>query len=100
MIKHIVMWKITDQYNEIPKAELLIMMKEKLEALPAQIAEIQLFKVDINMITSPAHFDISLTSTFQTLEDLQTYQVHPKHVEIVQFVQSIVTDRAVIDAEI
>lgn len=100
MIKHIVMWKIVEHHEQVSKLELLQEMKAKLETLPEQIVEIIDFNVDINIISSPAHFDIALSSTFATLDDLQAYQIHPKHVEVAQFIQSIAIDRAVIDSEL
>lgn len=99
MIKHIVMWKIVDQHEQMNKQQLLEKMKRDLLALPQDIQEIIQFDVDINIITSPAHFDISLFSTFASLEALEAYQVHPKHVAVGQFIKAIATDRAVIDAE-
>lgn len=100
MIKHIVMWKIVDHYQNMEKEQLLQEMQKKLLKLPQDITEIIQFDVDINVISSAAHFDISLFSTFDSIEALAAYQVHPKHVEVAQFIQSIATDRAVIDAEI
>lgn len=100
MIKHIVMWKITDEFNGVKKDELLTQMKEKLMALPSIIEEIIDFQVDINELSSDAHFDISLTSTFASFFELEAYQINPDHVEVGKFIKSIATNRAVIDATI
>lgn len=100
MIKHIVMWKITDQDQAMTKTQLLVNMQQLLLTLPHAIDEIITFDVDINVISSPAHFDISLCSTFSSLEDLEAYQHHPKHIEVAEFIKRIAIQRAVIDAEI
>lgn len=100
MIRHIVMWKIKAEYNGKEKAVLLSEMKQKLKTLPSEIKEIKRFDIDINIVDSPAHYDIVLISTFDSLVDLNTYQVHEKHRQVVDFVQEIAVSRTVIDAEI
>lgn len=99
MIKHIVMWKIVDHYQNMEKEQLLQEMRKKLLALPQHISEIIQFDVDINIVSSAAHFDISLFSTFHSIDTLTAYQLHPKHIEVAQFIQAIASERTVIDAE-
>lgn len=100
MIRHTVMWKTVDTYNTMNKLELLNEMKAQLLSLPDKIDEIITLEVDINTLTSPAHFDILLYSTFETLEDLNAYQIHPEHVKVGNFIKEIAIDRVVCDAEI
>ena len=100
MIQHIVMWQIKEKYNGKEKALLLEEMKQKLTSLPKHIKEINMFDIALNIVKSSAHYDIALISTFNSLDDLNTYQVHEKHLEVVSFVQSIAISRAVIDLEI
>lgn len=100
MIKHIVMWKLKETPHSETKENNLREIKQKLESLPHQIHEIITFEVDINMISSPAHFDISLISTFESIEALNTYIAHPAHVEVANRIKQLIETRTVIDAHI
>jgi len=97
MVKHIVMWNIQDSEN---KKEVLKTLKEKLEALKADIGEIQSIEVGINYNTSDSAHDVVLYTKFNNKEDLEAYVIHPAHVAVGQYVRSVVKDRVVVDYEI
>mgnify|MGYP000288640750 FL=1 len=101
MIKHIVMWRVKDETKYGSKEEALRQAKEKLEALKSKISEIVFLEAGINYNTTEAAYDLVLYSEFKTDEDLQTYQVHPEHLKVVEFMKEIVVpnSRVVVDYE-
>lgn len=96
MIKHIVMWKLKEE-NKLENAKHI---KEKLEALKDQINEISEIEVGININDTSSAFDVVLYSTFNTLDDLNSYSIHPKHKEVGEFIGGVRTERIVVDYEV
>jgi predicted GTPase len=74
MITHIVLFKLKARTPEgIEKArEILLSMDGKVEQL-------RFLEVGTDLIHSPRSADIALVTRFDSLEDLQAYQVHPYH---------------------
>ncbi|TCT14675.1 stress responsive alpha/beta barrel protein [Natranaerovirga pectinivora] len=96
MIKHIVMFK----FKEEDKVEHLIKAKEMLEALKDRIDVIKFIEVKFNsQLADENNFDLILDSEFESMEDLNAYQVHEDHQEVVTFIRGVVEGRACIDYE-
>ncbi len=91
MIKHIVVWKMKEEVSAEQKAE----MKARLEVLQGTINELIYIEVGVD----EGNGAMSLTSTFASKEDLDTYQAHPAHQDVVGFVKPLVADRTVCDYE-
>ena len=47
-----------------------------------------------------ANYDVALLFDFETLDDLNAYQVSPEHVAFGQFISAVRTGRACIDYEV
>jgi hypothetical protein len=101
MIKHIVLWKLDASYSETEKSDVLNVFKAKLLALNAIIPQLKSsLSVGFNSKDAPeANYDIALESTFDTIKDLDAYQIHPEHLKVVEFVKSLKRERACIDFE-
>lgn len=97
MVKHIVFWRVLDEYEGMSHADIMNKMKVMLEALPAKIAVIKEFEVGINFNKSTAAYQISLYSAFESEEDLTIYAEHPEHKKVVEFFGNVVEERAVVD---
>jgi hypothetical protein len=97
MVTHIVFWNLKEEADGHSKEENFLRMKEALEALPGLISEIVALEVGKNENPAEAAWDVSLYSTFNTWDELQTYQAHPEHQKVVSLVGRIVSDRAVVD---
>ncbi len=74
MIKHIVMWKLKDEAEGNSKAENAQIIKNSLEDLKEKINEIVNIEVGIDVNKSEQAYDVVLYSTFNSLEDLDSYQ--------------------------
>lgn len=80
MIAHVVFLKVKNKSQAGA-------IKEKLEALPAQIPEIKKYEVGIDEVESERSFDICLYSQFDSYDTLKIYNEHPAHVEVLGFIR-------------
>lgn len=93
MIVHIVMFKFKDE----SKAFNIAKVKDKLEDLEFKIKCLKSMEVGINFNESERAFDLSLYSTFETLDDLQEYAVHEEHLKVVAFIKEVTLESKVVD---
>ena len=97
MIKHIVVWRISDAVDKEETAQII---KENLEALKEKIDVLRDIRVGINFNDTDAASDIVLETVFDSKADLQAYQEHPAHVAVGRdYVRPNVSERRVIDYE-
>lgn len=98
MIRHIVMWRMADAPDKFERAQAI---KENLEALKEKIDVLVDIEVGLNFEGSDSASDVVLVSTFNTAEDLNTYQLHPAHKAVgAAYVKPYVAERRVVDYEI
>ncbi|MEG1608322.1 MAG: Dabb family protein [Clostridia bacterium] len=100
MIKHIVMWKVLDNFVGLEKTEITSKIKTDLMALVNIIPEIKFMEVGIDESKTDMSMDIVLTTEFLTKKDLAIYANHPKHLEAGKFIKAVATMRKVIDYEV
>ena len=95
MITHIVLFKLTD-----PTEANLTATRDRLLSMRGKIAELKSLEAGIDVIRSERSYDIGLVTTFDSLADLQTYQVHPYHAgEVVPHMKSICSSIVAVDFE-
>ena len=96
MIVHIVMFKFKEENREsnIKKIE------QELNGLVAKIDELKSIEVGIDFNQSQRAFDLSLYSTFDSKEALNTYAVHDEHLKVVSLIKEVTTESKVVDYEI
>jgi hypothetical protein len=79
MIKHIVCFKIKDEFkSQIPHA------KTTLESMKGNVPTVVDLKVGVDFLHSERSYDLILETWFETREDLENYQVDPYHVSVVK----------------
>ena len=99
MIRHIVLFKLTEFENDALKTTKLKEIKSGLESLPQKISEIKFLQVGIN--ANPAEkYDIALTTDFNSLEELDIYAKHPEHIKVAQIIRAVLAERACVDFQI
>lgn len=99
MIKHIVMFKLKDTDGKTAY-ENAIEAKERFNDVIANVKELKKGEIVINSKDAdPSNYTISLLCDFETIEDLNAYQVHPAHVAFGKFIGTVKIDRACIDYE-
>lgn len=95
MITHIVLFKLAERTPEgVEKAkDLLLSMNGKVEQL-------RYLQVGTDVLHSERSYDVALVTKFDSLEDLQAYQVHPYHAEeVAKYMRSVSSAVAVADYE-
>ena len=81
MVKHIILWKLKEEFSEEEKKKIKAGIKEGLEGLAGQIPGMTEIKVRIDCLPS-SNVDVMLDSTFESAEALKAYSTHPKHVAV------------------
>ena len=94
MVKHIVMWKLKDEYKNRA-----LELENGLEGLKNKVEVIKSIQVGINFNPSDNAFDLVLNSEFATKEDLDSYQKNPEHLKVATKVRESVCSRHVVDYE-
>ncbi len=101
MIKHIVVWNIKETASADEKFAIANEIQAKLVGLKGKVPQIVDIEVGINIDSEfPANDDIVLVSTFNSVDDLNAYQVHPEHKAVVGYVKENVCSRVAVDYEI
>ena len=93
VIKHIILWNFQEGKGS---EEDKLKIKNELEGLKDKIPGI----IKIEVVTTPiagSNADIMLNSTFESIEDLNNYQVHEEHFKVAEFVRSITCNRMCMD---
>ncbi len=78
MVKHIILWKLKDEFNT---SEVKNGIKEGLESLQGVVPGLVEISVQVDSIAS-SNADVMLYSVFEDEAALKNYAVHPAHVEV------------------
>lgn len=81
MIKHVILWKLKEEYSAEEKTAIKAGIKEGLEGLKGQIPGLLEIQVHTNGLAS-SNADLMLDSSFESEEALRAYAVHPAHVAV------------------
>lgn len=81
MIKHVILWKLKEDFSEADKIAIKAGIKAGLEGLKGIIPGLINITVNQNGLPS-SNADVMLDSTFESVEALKNYAVHPAHVEV------------------
>ena len=97
MIRHCVFFTFLEEANGKKKQENLLEAQRQLLAMEGRIPGMLSIDCGLNFTVDDAAWDIALFCTFETEEDLITYQSHPVHQEVVKFIRLVRDKRAVVD---
>lgn len=96
MVTHIVLFKLSD-----PTTENLSATRDKLLSMQGKIDQLRQLKAGIDIIRSERSYDIALVTKFDSLQDLQDYQVHPYHAgEVIPHMKSVCSSIVAVDFEV
>jgi hypothetical protein len=99
MLHHIVLWKIKEEFQRVPKSQLIQEFKDQLERLPELISDIDHLQVFVNVEGEGEQVcDLCLLSMHVDKEALKRYANHPEHQKVLSFAKNIVIERRVVDA--
>lgn len=95
MITHLVFFKLTD-----PSPENTAATRAKLLSMEGQIPLLRHIEAGVDVIRSERSYDVALITRFDSLDDLQTYQIHPYHAgEVIPFMKSVCSSIVAVDYE-
>lgn len=96
MIKHIVLFKLKKDIPDSERTAIMQNFKNALEALKAKIPCLLSIEVGLNANTEET-YDIALTTTFDTFEELYYYANHPDHLAAASIIKNVKESRACVD---
>lgn len=94
MVKHVVTFKFKGSDEE--RKKVATEFAKALRALPDQIDELKSIEVGINANPNES-WDLVLTATADSLEDVAVYSAHPAHVAAVKIIAPYKESRACVD---
>lgn len=94
MITHVVCFRLKDR---TPAAARKVC--EVLEGLRGKVPVLRSLSVGADVVRSPRSYDVALVSTFDSLADLEAYQLHPAHQEVVRFLDTVRESTVAVDYE-
>jgi hypothetical protein len=97
MIKHIVLWTLTDEAKK-DSDQIIINLQKKFTSLLGVVDGLTAIEVGHNY--NGGKFDLMLYCEFTTREAQEKYQTHPAHIAIKEVVHTLVCGRECIDYEI
>lgn len=94
MITHIVFFKLKDNSKEKVShlRDLLMGMKGKIEVLRS-------IEAGIDIVRSERSYDLALVTKFDSLKDLDAYQVNPVHMEVAKYIATVKESAVAVDYE-
>lgn len=95
MIKHIVFFKLKDRSEESVARTVAV-----LRNMEGKIPQLLSLEAGADILRSERSFDIALTVTVASLEDLEAYQVHPAHKEVIVHINEVKDVSYAVDYEL
>ena len=97
MLKHIIMFKLKEEYDGHSReenAEKLIGMSK---SLVGKIPTLRFSETHADVAKSPISFDVVIELSFDDPEGLQSFHEHPLHMELVRFADAASEQLAAVD---
>ncbi len=93
MITHIVLFKLSD-----PSPANLNQTRELLLSMADKIPQLRHLEAGVDVIRSERSYDLGLVTKFDSLDDLQAYQVHPYHAgQVVPHMKKVASASVAVD---
>ena len=81
MVRHVILWKLKEEYSAEETAKIKQEIKEGLEGLKGQTPGLSEIKVNTDPLAS-SNCDLMLDSLFEDEAALNNYSGHPAHVAV------------------
>jgi hypothetical protein len=92
VIRHIVLFRLTDKADASAAAA-------QLRSLEGKIPSLRSIEVGVNVVESERAHDVSIMTTFDDLAGLKEYAEHPEHQPVVRWMRERVAGSAAVDYE-
>ena len=91
MFTHIVFFNLKDKQQASEAREILLSMEGK-------IPELKGLEVGLDVLHTERSYDLALITRFDSLEDMNTYQVHEFHVnEVLKYLKPMIESSKAVD---
>jgi hypothetical protein len=91
MFTHIVFFKLKNK-EQVPEA------RDILLSMAGKIPELKELEVGVDVLHTERSYDLALVTRFDSLEDMNTYQVHEYHVnEVLQYIKPMIESSKAVD---
>ncbi|MBX5436287.1 MAG: Dabb family protein [Alicyclobacillaceae bacterium] len=94
MLTHIVLMKLKDPSPATTECTLQV-----LRGLSGRVPQLRHLEAGADVVRSDRSYDIALVTRFDSLADMQAYQVHPAHVEAVEYLRTVLERSVAVDYE-
>ena len=95
MVKHIVMFKLTEKTSQNME-----LATDSLRSLENKIETLKFIEIGTDFLESDRSYDIVLTAHFENQEGLKTYSSHENHLPVVKIMRSLCSTSVVVDYEL
>ena len=95
MVKHIVMFKLTEKTSENMKRA-----TNSLRSLEGNIETLKSIEIGTDFLGSDRSYDIVLIAHFENREGLKIYGNHENHLPVVKIMRSLCSSSVVVDYEL
>ncbi len=93
MLTHLVFIKLQE-----PTAANITAVIEKLQSMVGKIPQLRALEAGADVLHGARSYDVGLITRFDSLDDMQAYQVHPYHQdEILPFLRAVMSDSKSVD---
>ncbi|QNK55610.1 Dabb family protein [Paenibacillus sp. PAMC21692] len=83
MITHIVCFKLKDRNADLDSTVAI------LRDMEGKIEELKYIEVGVDVLHSERSYDIALVTKFDSMADLEVYQVHPVHKKVIEHMSRV-----------
>lgn len=94
MFTHIVLFRFKDK-NE----DAIQKTKDLLLGLKGQIPCLKYIEVGTDVVRSERSYDLALYTKFDSLADMEAYQVHPAHLKVAEYIKLVKESSVAVDYE-
>lgn len=95
MLTHIVFIKLQN-----PTPENMAAVVEKLCSMEGRVPQLRALEAGADVVRSERSYDVALITRFDSLADMEAYQVHPYHQnEILPFLRAMMSEARAVDFE-
>ncbi|MFD2613328.1 Dabb family protein [Paenibacillus gansuensis] len=84
MITHIVCFKLKDRSPEAVEVTRQVLLN-----MEGKIPQLKSIEVGADVLHTERSYDLALVTKFDSLEDLNAYQVHPVHQEVIKHMTEV-----------
>jgi len=94
VITHIVLFKLKDRSpGNLEKT------REVLASMSGKIPQLRHLEVGVDLLHTDRSFDLALVAKFDSLEDLNAYQVHHEHQQVIKYMLTVRESAVAVDYE-